>query len=122
MEQHRTHHRAVALVLAVAAVVGLSRAAPPAPVTIPEALTPPPDAGPLRVDPRTASARELESLPGVGPSIARRIVEARARGVEFRRPEDLGRVRGIGPRTVERLAPHLDFSGPTGRRAASPPR
>ena len=119
MHHPPTHHRAVALLLAIAAVVGIARAAPPRTVTIPATLSAPTvDAGAPRVDPQTASARALEALPGIGPAIARRIVEARARGAVFDRPDDLRRVRGIGPRTVARLAPYLDF---TGRRGASRP-
>lgn len=43
-----------------------------------------------------ASLAELETLPRVGPVLARRIAEARP----FARPEDLLRVRGIGPATL----------------------
>jgi competence protein ComEA len=52
-----------------------------------------------------ATAAELERLPGVGPALARRIVEAReARGTGgFRTVDDLLEVRGIGPATLERL-------------------
>lgn len=120
MHQPPSHHRAIALLVAIAAVVGLARVGASKPVTIPAQLRAPVvDAGAPRVDPQTASARALEALPGIGPAIARRIVEARARGAVFSRPEDLRRVRGIGPRTVARLAPYLDF---TGRRAASRPQ
>ena len=77
---------------------------------------------PRRIDPQTADARSLESLPGVGPAIARRIVAARARGLTFRRPEDLLRVRGIGPATLRRMRDALDFGGaPTGRSATTRP-
>lgn len=119
MSSPKTHHRAVALLLAIVTAIGLAQLQPSRPVEIPRALAAPPDAGPLRVDPRTATAREFEALPGIGPAIARRIVEARARGLRFERPTDLARVRGIGPRTVSRIAPYLDF---TDRRAAPPPR
>ena len=119
MHQPPSHHRAIALLLAIVAVLGIARVSPPRAVTIPAQLRAPTvDAGAPRVDPQTASARALDALPGIGPSIARRIVEARARGAVFERPEDLRRVRGIGPRTVARLAPYLYF---TGRRAASRP-
>ncbi len=119
MSTSKTHHRAAALLIAVVAAIGLAQLKPSRPVEIPAAIAAPPDAGPLRVDPRTATAREFEALPGIGPAIARRIVEARARGLRFERPSDLARVRGIGPRTVSRVTPYLDF---TGRTAARPPR
>lgn len=51
-------------------------------------------AGPININ--TASAAELDSLPGIGPAIAQRIVEDRAANGPFKAPEDLKRVRGIG--------------------------
>ena len=49
----------------------------------------------------------LELLPGVGPAIARRIVESRAAEGPFPTVDALDRVKGIGPRTVERLRPFV---------------
>ncbi|MFQ5535859.1 MAG: ComEA family DNA-binding protein [Gemmatimonadota bacterium] len=65
-----------------------------------------PGADPARVDVNRADTLELQRLPGVGPALARRIAAARREGV-FRRPEDLLRVRGIGPATLERLRPRI---------------
>ncbi|MFO8174844.1 MAG: ComEA family DNA-binding protein [Longimicrobiales bacterium] len=50
-----------------------------------------------------AGREELESLPGIGPALAGRILESRSREGPFRSLEDLTRVPGIGPATVERL-------------------
>jgi competence ComEA-like helix-hairpin-helix protein len=55
-----------------------------------------------RVDVNHADIEALQSLPGVGPALSRRIVEAR-REAPFRSAEELARVRGIGPATVERI-------------------
>jgi competence ComEA-like helix-hairpin-helix protein len=60
----------------------------------------PPDA---RIRINSASAAELERLPGIGPGLAEAIVVDRARHGPFRSPADLARVRGIGPVLVERL-------------------
>ncbi|MDR7481370.1 MAG: ComEA family DNA-binding protein [Armatimonadota bacterium] len=57
------------------------------------------------VNVNTASADDLERLPGVGPVLARRIVHDRQTRGPFRRVEDLERVRGIGPGLVRRLRP-----------------
>lgn len=54
------------------------------------------------VDVNHADAETLQSLPGIGPALADRIVEARREG-RFVSIEDLARVPGIGPATVERL-------------------
>lgn len=61
-----------------------------------------PGSVPRRVDLNRASAEELETLPGVGPALAGRILDAR-RQRPFASVDDLLRVRGIGPATVERL-------------------
>ncbi len=65
-----------------------------------------------RIDLNRAPEEQLDRLPGVGPATARAIVEARAGGAVFRRPEDLTTVRGIGPATVEKLREALDLSRP----------
>jgi competence protein ComEA len=71
------------------------------------------------LDPNTCPADSLELLPGVGPTIAERIVAARARGVHFARARDMQVVRGIGPRTVEALEPYLVFDAGDSTAAAS---
>ncbi len=57
----------------------------------------------LRIDLNSAQSRELALLPGVGPVLAKRIVENRNRLGPFRTVDDLSRVHGIGPKTIERL-------------------
>jgi competence protein ComEA len=64
-----------------------------------------------RVDANQASDVELDRLPGVGPAAARAIVAAREGRGGFDGPEDLLEVRGIGPATLEKMKPHLAFSG-----------
>ena len=54
-----------------------------------------------------ADAAELRRLPGVGAKRAEAILALRQRLGRFRRPSDLLRVKGIGPRTLERMLPHL---------------
>jgi competence protein ComEA len=59
------------------------------------------------VNVNTATAADLERLPGVGPVLARRIVEFRdAKGL-FRRLEDLQEVEGVGPKLYRRIQPFL---------------
>lgn len=44
----------------------------------------------------TATQNELENLPGIGPSIASRIIEYRDQNGKFSKVEDLQNVKGIG--------------------------
>lgn len=50
---------------------------------------------------------ELAQLPDIGPTLAKRIVEARSIGGEFRSADDLRRVEGIGPRRLEGMRRYL---------------
>jgi competence ComEA-like helix-hairpin-helix protein len=71
-----------------------------------------------RLDPNRASADELELLPGVGPSLARRLVEERGRSGPFRSAPDLRRVPGVGERTLAKLLPFLRFDSEQVEHAA----
>jgi competence protein ComEA len=51
----------------------------------------------------SAPAESLEALPGVGPVLATRLIDARRAHGPFRSWNEVDRVRGIGPKTIERL-------------------
>ena len=55
------------------------------------------------VDLNTASATDLEALPGIGPTTAEAIVDHRERNGPFRAVDDLLDVRGIGDAKLEQL-------------------
>jgi len=59
-----------------------------------------------RIDINTASVKELQRLPGIGPAIASRIVEHRGRHGLFKRPQDIVIVRGMSAKLYRRIA-HL---------------
>ena len=59
----------------------------------------------------TASAAELETLPGVGPVIAARIVEYRNVNGPFATIEELAEVQGISPSMVEEIRPLVTLGG-----------
>jgi competence protein ComEA len=63
--------------------------------------------GPAMVDLNRAQSEELQMLPGIGPALAGRIVQYRAREGPFGHPEDLLGISGIGPATLERIRPLL---------------
>ena len=79
---------------------GIGRRAEPVTVAPPPPPAPPPDD---RLDLNTASAAELQRLPGIGPVGAGRIVEERELGGPFRSVGDLVRVSGFGPGRVRGL-------------------
>ena len=58
---------------------------------------------PPRVNLNTASTQQLETLPGIGPSLAAAIIDYRRRVGAFRKPEDLMKVGGIGSKTFARI-------------------
>lgn len=59
----------------------------------------------------TAGTAELIALPGIGPTMARRIVDHRTAHGPFASVDELTHVRGIGPATLRKLRP-LVHTGP----------
>ena len=73
-----------------------------------EAVPPAEKAETLRaVNINTAGADELESLPGIGPVLAQRIVDYRTEHGPFRSAEELTQVEGIGRATMESIQDHI---------------
>jgi len=67
-----------------------------------------PDLSELRINPNVAARRELELLPGIGEVRALQIIEGRNEG-PYREPEDLLRLPGFGPATLDRIRDALVF-------------
>ena len=65
------------------------------------------------VNVNTASAAELEMLPGVGASRAKAVIEAREAKGGFKSLDDLLAVKGIGEASLAKLRPHLTLEGKT---------
>lgn len=89
------------------------------------------DALPKKVNLNTATVEELVRLPGIGPALARRIVEHREKNGPFRKVEELLIVRGISRKKFEKLRPLLtvepqvppgEGKPASGRRAPTPSR
>lgn len=65
--------------------------------------TPSASAGEGLVNINTASLNELDTLPGIGPTTAQRIIDYRNENGPFGSIEDIVNVSGIGPATYEEL-------------------
>lgn len=118
---HSTPHARLALVcllgLLGTTVLARSGAARPSAPKGPPRHLQTPVTGPLHegnalrdghaLDPNFASAVELALLPGVGPRLAREIVERRLRAGPFRDLRALRGVRGIGEKTLAKIEPFL---------------
>jgi competence protein ComEA len=61
----------------------------------------------FQIDVNRADWPEFTLLPGVGETLARRIIDSRRTEGEFRTHEDLCRVPGIGPVRLEAIRPYL---------------
>ena len=95
----------VAIALAAVAVTAPTPAALAAPAA---AKASSPDAKP--VDLNTADAAALETVPGIGKSLAQRILTFREKNGAFGSVDDLLKVQGIGEKSLQHLRPYLVVS------------
>jgi len=75
--------------------------AAPAAATAPQSATSGTTQGPIALN--NATAEQLDTLPGVGPATAAKIIADRETNGPFTSVDDLGRVAGIGPKKLEEL-------------------
>jgi len=65
-----------------------------------------------KLDINRATRAELEAIPGIGPSLAARIVLERNRRGGFRTLNDLLKIRGIGRKMLDRLSQYVMIGDP----------
>lgn len=66
-----------------------------------------------KVNINTASAQQLTTLPGIGPKKAEAIVGYRKANGAFAMVDDLVKVKGIGPKTLDKLRPLITVGKPS---------
>lgn len=91
MKNHRSNKMALGLVLALV-VLTFSWAFAEAPAV----------AG-SKVNINAASQTDLEGLPGIGPKIAREIVDFRTKNGPFKKVEEIMKVKGIGEKLFNQI-------------------
>ena len=69
------------------------------------------------VNVNTATVAQFEALPGIGPSMAQRIVAYREKNGPFKKLEDLMNIQGIGEKSFLKLRPLLTINGQSDARA-----
>ena len=73
-------------------------------------------AAPLNLN--TATAAQLEALPGIGAKTAERILEYRQKNGGFKKIEELMNVRGVGEKSFLKLKPLIAVTPPKAERTA----
>lgn len=100
------------------------------PVAAPESAGPPVSPAPRKVaravaihpgppkvlDLNQASLGDIETLPGIGPVLAQRVIDYRASAGKFQSVEELRHVKGIGAKKLERLRPFVAVGVPDASR------
>ncbi|HJT51600.1 MAG TPA: helix-hairpin-helix domain-containing protein [Nitrosospira sp.] len=69
----------------------------------------------------TATQAELETLQGIGPTKAKAIIDHRKKNGSFKSADDLQKVSGIGPATVQKLRKDITISGASAVKKESKP-
>jgi len=69
----------------------------------------------------TATPLELQELPGVGPQMAKAIVNFREKSGPFRRLEDLLAIRGITKQRLEKIRPYVKIKPPSPNKQTTSP-
>jgi competence ComEA-like helix-hairpin-helix protein len=67
----------------------------------------------------TASAAQLQEVPGIGPATAQKILQARKSYGSFKSVDDLQAIKGIGPKKIKKMRKYLTVAKPPQNQKAS---
>lgn len=91
------------LQMALAATLVLGLALAPAAVLARQAKSPAAD----KVNLNTATVEQLQTLPGIGASVAKKIIEHRTKTGKFTKVEDILNIKGIGEKKFQKMKDRL---------------
>src|SRR5208283_3708508 len=78
-----------------------------------------PPAHPINLN--SASAAELQQVPGIGPSTADKILEMRKSYGAFKSVDDLLAIKGIGPKRLDKMRKYLTVGKPPAKKTSNGP-
>lgn len=107
-------HRITANVVAAAILASgsIALAQPVHPQSTAQAQTTQAPAQPAPVNLNTATKADLEKLPGIGPSMAQRILDYRQKNGSFKKVEELMNIQGIGEKSFLKLKALITVTPP----------
>jgi comEA protein len=79
-----------------------------------------PPAHPINLN--TATATDLQQVPGIGPSTAQKILDTRKSYGAFKSVDDLLAIKGIGPKKLEKMRKYLTVGKPPSKNNPAPPK
>ena len=76
-------------------------------------------AGPQPINLNTATALELQQVPGIGPATADKILKMRKSYGLFKSVDDLRAIKGIGPKRLEKMRKYITVGKPAASKKAA---
>src|SRR5207245_7798480 len=73
-----------------------------------------PPAKPVNIN--TANSEQLQTVPGIGPATAEKILQMRKSYGAFKSVDDLLAIRGLGPKRLEKMRKYLTVGQPTPKK------
>jgi competence ComEA-like helix-hairpin-helix protein len=78
-----------------------------------------PPAQPVNIN--TANSEQLQTVPGIGPATAEKILQMRKSYGAFKSVDDLLAIRGLGAKRLEKMRKYLTVGKPAATKPAAPP-